>query len=98
MSQATKTQMSYAAVSKNKITASNPQDDESERFDFPPEQEHKQKVIAQDTEDLSTLPPVITPVEYQDAVKNPIVTTALELKKAKAESAKPPRSQAQHEA
>eukprot|EP00957_Ditylum_brightwellii_P080938 6157224-Ditylum_brightwellii.AAC.1 len=80
--------MSYAAVLKNKITASSPQDDESERYDFPPERERKQKVITWDTEDLSTLSSAITPVEYQDAVKNPTITTALELKKAKAENAK----------
>jgi hypothetical protein len=87
--------MSYAAVLKHKITASNPQDNEPEKYDFPPVQEQKRKEITQVTEDLSTLSPATAPVEYQDAIKNPIVTTALELKKAKAENAKP-KEEAKH--
>eukprot|EP00957_Ditylum_brightwellii_P209417 15361684-Ditylum_brightwellii.AAC.1 len=81
-------QMSYAAVLKHKITASNPQDDEPEKYDFPPVREQKRKEITQDTEDLSTLSSVITPVESQEAVKNPTIATVLELKKAKEENAK----------
>eukprot|EP00957_Ditylum_brightwellii_P164004 12486989-Ditylum_brightwellii.AAC.1 len=67
MSRATKTQMSYAAVLKHKIAASNPQDDKPERYDFPPAREQKRKEIAWDTEDFSTLSSVITSVESQEA-------------------------------
>eukprot|EP00957_Ditylum_brightwellii_P116768 8906846-Ditylum_brightwellii.AAC.1 len=88
MSCATKTQMSYANVLKHKIAASNPQDDEPEKYDLPPAQEQKQKAIARDTDEFPTLSSDIASAESQEAVKNATAATALELKKAKEENAK----------